>query len=220
MKKSILRRLYSLLIGLIRAPFFSSKYGIKRGYIHRKKYHHFTADSSSDHCQQEVYETSLQLLSSNNYASIIDVGCGSGHKLIQLFSPDFNCTGIEIGETYQKLIQKYPNKNWLNDSDTDYATLEADVVICSDVIEHVLNPTLLLQKIKSIKNTKLIIISTPDRLLARGWYEYGPPKNTTHVREWNGKEFAKYLKSQGFHIVSHTITNYEDTTQMIVCEKI
>jgi len=218
MIKHRIKQLSSLIIGILRSPFFKSQYFIRRGYRHRKKYHHFSAIGATDQCQKEVYEIAEKVAAEYHIQSIIDVGCGSGYKLMKLFADKYEFIGIDIKSSYEHLVKNYSNFNWLDGEIVDYSTLKADLVICSDVIEHVVDPDDLLQKIKSIQGLKMIVISTPDRLLIRNWFDYGPPKNTTHVREWNGKEFAKYIASHQLEIITHQMTNYNDKTQLIVCK--
>jgi len=186
----------------------------------RNEFHHFSAIGAKDQFQKEVYEYAEKLAKENNFKNIIDVGCGSGYKLLKNFASNYQFIGIDIRETYQHLLKTYPEYNWMDGEKTDFSKLKADVVICADVIEHVENPNELLTKIKSISDVKMIVLSSPDRLLVRGWYDYGPPKNITHIREWNGKEFAKYIKSQGLEIITHQVTNYGNSTQMLVCKPV
>ncbi len=210
------KQLISLSLGLLRAPFLASRYHIKKGYRHRNKYAHFSAIGAKDQGQKEVYQLAAQMARKNKFRKIIDVGCGSAFKLLREFEGlDFQ--GIEIGKTYQHLLEKYPDQQWLDGETVNYAQLEAEMVVCSDVIEHVLDPDDLLSKIKSIQGLQCLAISTPDRLLARGWFDYGPPANPTHQREWNGHEFASYLESQGLEIISQQITKYTESTQMLFC---
>ena len=178
----------------------------------------FDDQNNTDHFQKEVYEAAYRIASSNNLESVVDVGCGSAFKLLYYFNDEFKTTGIDIGSTYDYLIRKYPEKDWLNGEGLDYSNIFGEIVICSDVIEHVLDPDVLLNNLKKIKGIRYLVLSTPDRLLARGWYDFGPPQNITHIREWNGKEFSAYIQSMGFDILSHQVTNYPQTTQMVICQ--
>jgi 2-polyprenyl-3-methyl-5-hydroxy-6-metoxy-1,4-benzoquinol methylase len=77
------------------------------------------------------------------------------------------------------------------------------VIVAVDVIEHLAEPDHLLNYVKRHATEEtLIIISTPDRDLVRGFDNFGPPWNVTHVREWNQKEFKQYFKSHNFAIHS------------------
>ena len=220
MIKRRIRQLFSLSIGLIKAPFYKKEFQIKRGYIHRKKKkEHFSAAIyETDEAQKEVYEITRQHFSKNDYSTVVDVGCGSAYKLIKQFEKIATFTGIDIKTTYEHLIKTYPQHNWLDGENCNFEDIHADLAICSDVIEHVENPSALLSNIKKIKGLKALVVSTSDRLLARGWFDYGPPANPTHMREWNGKEFAKFMESEGFTILTHQVTRYDQHTQMIICK--
>jgi SAM-dependent methyltransferase len=159
-----------------------------------------------------------------NLSSIIDIGCGSGYKLVTYLG-DYETIGIEIPEVHEWLTQKYPNRKWLVSDFTMGKTLSADVIICADVIEHLIDPDDLIAFIKDI-SFKYLIISTPSRnLLYRLWNwrlllkchwrrrYIGPPENPSHIREWSFKEFNKYM-SMHFCILRHIIV-YE--TQIVIC---
>ena len=92
--------------------------------------------------------------------------------------------------------------------------LSGDIVNCSDVIEHVLDPDELLNNIKKIKNVKYIFISTPDRNLIYS-ERFGPPYNTSHIREWTFEELKSYI-SKHFDVIDHVVTNRKQWTQLII----
>jgi hypothetical protein len=114
-------------------------------------------------------------------------------------------------------MHQYPGHEWLQFDTVDPCTLKADLVICSDVIEHIKDPDTLLRFISSMQS-RLIILSTPERNAIAGSNDYGPPANPSHYREWNAPEFKKYL-SQWFVIEEQRIFNGPSTTQVIVCKK-
>lgn len=153
----------------------------------------------------------------NNFRKIIDVGCGSGYKLVQILK-EFDTTGIEVAPTYTWLIKKYPEKKWLQFDKTNPSELHCDAAICSDVIEHVEDPDQLLKFLASINFQKLII-STPERDLVAGKKDFGPPRNTAHYREWNSIEFRDYV-SKWFNVEEQIILNDKSITQMLICKKL
>lgn len=199
----------------------SKRYHIKSFYRHRKAYRHFDDTSNTDKWQREVYLAALELMKSNGFESVIDVGCGSGYKLIQYFK-EYETLGLELPETLEWLRKEYPDHKWEASDFSIRGKYETDVVICSDVIEHLVSPDELLEFLKSIK-CQYYVISTPDRdLMYREWKRryrrhFGPPKNKTHMREWNFEEFGEYIGSH-FKIVKHEISNRKQSTQMIICQ--
>lgn len=209
---------YKFIIGKLRSLFSSRKFIIKKGYRHRKSYVYYDAIPLTDEYQNEIYEITHQYLVKYELNNVIDIGCGSAFKLLKYFDK-YNTVGLEVTESYKKLINIYPDKIWINiDEFMAYSKLTGDIVICADVIEHVLDPELLLKQIKEINDFKYLFLSTPERDIVRGFLNYGPPSNKHHIREWNGREFRSFV-SLFFQIEKHLITNYADGTQLLICTK-
>ena len=191
------------------------QYHMQENYIHRETVEHFDDTPFKDEWQKEVYEYAKNVAVAHNYSVILDYGCGSGYKLITNFE-NFKTIGIDLQPTVDFLKATYPDKQW----DTDYKIhQDVDLFIASDVIEHLIDPDVLLEYIKQC-NPKEIILSTPDRNLANinwSYNENGPTSNTAHAREWNFQEFESYI-SEHFDIISHVITNNSQCTQMIHCK--
>ena len=147
-----------------------------------------------------------------DFKKILDLGCGSGHKLLTYFQ-GLEVIGFEIEPTLQWLKNKYPNNRWeLSDFKKPFKE-PVDLVICCDVIEHILDPDALLRWISSI-DCKLIVLSTPDRTIFKN--EKGPPRNICHIREWTFEEFKAYI-SQWFTILDHKHMKKEKECQVIIC---
>lgn len=91
-----------------------------------------------------------------------------------------------------------------------------DLIICSDVIEHIPDPDQLINCLKSL-DSKFIVFSTPNRDLFNSKYsQLGPPPNPSHCREWNFEEFETYIR-KNFEVIDHLITNKQQGTQLILC---
>lgn len=208
-------KILNYLAGKIRGQFATSKYEIKKGYIHRKSYNYFDSTEDTDDFQKEVYWEIKRLMQEHNLKTVIDFGCGGAYKLMTYLN-EYNTIGVDVSPTYEHLKEKYPDKTWYNAEGLDTSTLSADIIVCGDVIEHVLDPDALLEGFKKVKGVKFIIISTPDRDMVRGKLNFGPPDNPTHVREWNIWEFNRYI-SKHFNVVEHRISDIKWGTQMIIC---
>lgn len=164
--------------------------------------------------QPDIYQLAGYLATRANLKWIIDVGCGSAGKLASL-AQQFSVIGIDSQVGIDMARQSIPEANLIvYDLETGLPDLPDEImnislVICSDVIEHLQNPYLLMGKLAEL-STKVpyIIISTPDRDRARGWLDNGPPANPAHVMEWNGTEFLRFMRDSGFDDIpfhGHTI---------------
>ena len=189
---------------------------IKAGYHHAVTAEFFDDTGGNDLFQRSVYELAASLATRYKDASIIDVGCGSAYKLINVLG-ECRTIGVEVEPTYSWLLNKYPNREWLLYAPHDMPGLKADIVICSDVIEHIKYPDELMNFLSTI-DFSLLLISTPERDKVCGYTDYGPPENTSHYREWNSAEFKSYV-SRWFKINEHYIYNDKSITQVVVCPK-
>jgi len=210
-----LRFIAKLTAGKISGQFLEEKYYIKNGYRHRKSYNYDDDTSYQDEYQKEVYQLAKNYLLENNFSKILDIGCGSGFKLISYFG-DYQTIGMDVNPTFDYLKKTFPDRTWINaELDSSSIPKEVDIIICADVVEHVLKPDELLEMIKKIK-FKYLFLSTPERDMLYGIQNYGPPDNPTHVREWNAREFRRFV-GEYFNIISHQITHVAHTTQLLVC---
>lgn len=206
--------------------FKEQNFFIKNGYISRSAYTHFDDSCLKDEFQNEVYFAAYELSKINNCKKIYDIGCGSGYKLLKYFSI-YETIGYEIQPTLDFLIRTYPYRNWkLSDFNQNPELPDSDIIICADVIEHLVNPDALLNWIAKF-DFKYLVISTPDRdLLTHLWTDYiygpqsqsGPPVNIAHIREWSFQEFATYIIKY-FDIVNHFHTEKEFWGQVIIAKK-
>tara|TARA_R110000796_G_scaffold34373_2_gene88832 strand:- start:1266 stop:1883 length:618 start_codon:yes stop_codon:yes gene_type:complete len=176
----------------------------------------------TDEYQDKVYELFRKVVNECEISNptISDLGAGSGFKLEKWF-PEFTgeqVIGYDLEPTISLLRKKYPNKTWVT-SNFESIPFKTDLLICADVIEHVMNPDELMSYIMKM-NPEHLVISTPDRdllvqLIQRD--NNGPPKNPYHVREWSFGEFAEYI-SQFFDIIEH-INDPSEYNQYIHCKK-
>jgi hypothetical protein len=196
---------------------YNKQYEIKAKYIHRKQPLHHEDINYKDEWQKEVYEFAINIAEINKYITILDYGCGSAFKLIKYFEK-YNFIGVEIEPTLAWLKFKYPNYRWLNPEELLTIQTHFDLVICSDVVEHIPDPDQLMTLFKKL-DFKFIILSTPDRdLLKDKYHQLGPPANPTHCREWCFEEFEKYIVKH-FKVIDHKIVNQQQATQVILCRK-
>lgn len=181
--------------------FAKENYFIKEGYISMSEFFHYDDRYTTDECQNEIYQLAYMIVKDMNLTSVLDIGCGSGFKLMKFFK-NYKTIGLEIEPTLSYLKEFYSDREWmLSDLSQSPALPPQELVIVSDVIEHLMDPDQLLNWICKIP-FKVLVISTPERDVIRGKNHCGPPGNIYHIREWNFDEFARYIGSY-FCIQTH-----------------
>jgi SAM-dependent methyltransferase len=190
-------------------------YCLPDNYSHRLNNAYFDDTSFKDEYQDDVYDAAEATLKENDFKSIVDIGTGSGFKLIKHFDK-YDTFGIDLEPTVTFLRRQYPEKKWggLHELPVDG---RYDVFICSDVIEHIPEPNGFLEELLKY-DFKKIVFSTPDKLHMYSGLQLGMPSNTAHVREWDMIEFNKYL-SKYFVIEKHFKSNEGSNTQIAICSK-
>jgi len=170
-----------------------------------------------DEWQDHVYQLAHKVVQDNRFNTILDIGCGSGFKLMKYFS-DYPTTGLEVEPALTFVKEKYPTRIWYRSDFTQPITSQWDMVICADVIEHLPNPDELLDFISGLTYNSLII-STPDRHLLQSLHQErglnGPPVNIHHCREWTSEEFEEYIGKR-FNIIDHH-SHDPEWCQVVVC---
>lgn len=160
--------------------------------------------------QSAAYGWALSITHKEGIKSIADVGCGTAAKLFQLSQ----CKSVqEVWGLDQPNAVNFCNAHhdfgtWhpihLENSDS-LPSRTFDLIISSDVIEHLDDPDKLLNAISLLAHKEtLVLISTPERIRLRGSKCKKPP-NLFHVREWSRKEFSDYLESRGAQIIEHRL---------------
>ena len=134
-------------------------------YSHGKRLH-FIKKAIEDYCRQSKKK--------ENEIFILDVGCGTGIGItFPIASLGYNILGIDIDSSSIKEANKiniYSNASFASGFIEDKTDLqEADIIICSEVLEHVPDPFKFLLSLKNyLKKEGMIILTTPN---GYGWFE-------------------------------------------------
>jgi len=187
-----------------------NNYFIKENYTHRLDNSFFDDTPYKDEWQKEVYTYARQIADVHNIKSVLDIGTGSGYKLMSNFK-DFDTLGMDLTPTVKWLKETYNDREW---TDSFEPVVDYDMIIASDVIEHLPDPDVLLDLIQHCR-PKIIVFSTPDRDLSDEEDANGPPSNKSHVREWTMPEFRNYIQSR-FNVLEQFMANYYQRTQIIL----
>lgn len=176
--------------------------------------------------QPDVYTLAELVAELAGAHGLIDVGCGYADKLeaIHRRHPDWELLGVDYGHNIEHCRRTHRWGAWMeHDLETGLDVLASNrVIVCSDVVEHLADPTRLLKSLKTAA-APAVVISTPERDVMYGQPHSGPPANLCHVREWNMAEFRKLLASAGLNVRWHGLSRSSDqdnwcATQVAVCQ--
>jgi hypothetical protein len=144
------------------------------------------------------------------------VGCGQARKLAHLH-PRFQIVGIDRGINLDQ-CHRHGFGAWIGwdlervgPIPIPEELLPRSAIVCADVIEHLVDPRPLLANLRRwLDLSPICVLSTPERDLARGPGDCGPPLNPAHVREWNLEELAAYLRESGLNVSFTGLTYSND----------
>lgn len=161
--------------------------------------------------QDPVYRWARQL-TQRRPTRVLDVGCGSGDKLVRRLSD----VATEWMGVDQPSGITEAERRWGNGGESgtwfaadlsrpsvweELAEFGADLVVCADVIEHLEDPHELLARLRAtVRPGGRVLVSTPDRVRLEDRDPLGPPHNPRHIREWSAEEFRLLVESAGFGV--------------------
>lgn len=192
---------------------------IKAGYARRDSPSYDEDRQSSIAWQPDVYGDAGRLALTLMARTIVDIGCGEGTKLAAL-AGSCRTIGIDFGPNVVTARAHHPKLDWREhdlmtgeDLPLSPEELAGAILVCADVIEHVIDPHRILSKLAGIlPGASGMLISTPERELWHGVRHMGPPTNPHHVREWSIREFDAILAEAGFAHRSLGLTRSNDHT--------
>ncbi len=206
---------------LITSDGTAAHFHLQKGYQYRDECVPYDDQSGAAEWQDHVYAMAHDIAVSRKCGKILDIGCGSGFKLMKYFSA-FETLGLELPHFVDQLQQRYPDRKWAavpsGSSGDSYPP--ADLYICSDVIEHIRHPDIFLDRLAK-SPFRYLVLSTPTRevLFADGKRGFlTPPENPSHHFEWTMGELHK-LCSEYVNILDHIYQYNGEYTQIIVAEQ-
>ena len=151
--------------------------------------------------------------------NILDVGCASGWFLsqIHLFFPNTDCTGIDVytdAIKYGKSLYKHL-KLFAGDGHTlPFKKNSFDIVICNEVLEHVVDPEKVLQEIKRVLSANgyaVIEMDTGNFLFRFVWYFWTHARHGVwehaHIQVFNTRILENLIRENGFTIIKKNVFN-------------
>jgi len=160
-----------------------------------------------------TYQTLISLIRKYfvNGKDVLDIGCGVGTIDFYLANRGFVVTGLDISDiainkaNKTKLLLGHKNLNFICSSVEKFSSkYNYDYCICSEVIEHVNNDKLIINRIfERVKINGLLIISTPlsSAPLYRMGLLNGFDKSVGHLRRYSVEELSNLVIKSNFEVI-------------------
>ena len=102
-----------------------------------------------------------------DHKRVLDIGCGNGELICNLAEKGHECIGLDISENILKKFRARAKKNSIfqicgNAQQIPLRNSSVDIIICSEVLEHVIDYEQVLKEIyRLLKTDGLILVSVP-----------------------------------------------------------
>lgn len=212
----------------MRAIPHDDRYGIRADYHHNlvqstfdtagdPQYWNESRLASAARYQYDVYATAAGLIGKHRYRTLLDVGSGPPLKLKALMPAGLDICLVDQPNTARLAWELLPQAQFFSANlERDFPVIDRkfDLVLCADVIEHLVAPDPCLDFMRRHLSTNgLLLISTPERNALRGRNCTSSP-HPMHVREWSFDEFRRFLASRNFEILDHLLLPQQRTGPM------
>ncbi len=157
-----------------------------------------------------IYEDVFESNKDRKFEKVVDLGCGYAGKLMHFFK-SYETIGFDYGKNIEFCKNKFPDRCWckLNlENSCPEGSYENSLILCVDVIEHLVDPSCLLNYLSSQSDKNTIIMSTPNKAMRKGEEQSGPPKHKDHVREWTKEEFQEMLDKFDIGLTVNEVGRY------------
>lgn len=147
-------------------------------------------------------------------SKILDIGCGVGTLAFYLASKGFSVTGIDVSSRAIQIAKIYLDKSGLkkvkfSEGDVQKVKLNTkyDLIVCTEVIEHLENDDKMLETIFSLLNHNgKLLLSTPS--LNAPLFKIGLLRNfdreVGHLRRYKMEDLIHKLQHHGFRILNQS----------------
>jgi len=187
------------------------------------------AESLADHAYTLP---AIKYLLTRGGLTILDVGCGNGYIAFQLEAMGHNVIGIDASEDGIAIARKaHPEMRFEVHSAYDDLTgfvADVDVVVSSEVIEHLYRPKIFLENaFKVLRPGGYIILTTPYHGylknlalgLFNGWDKHhAVEREGGHIKFFSEKTLSRMLNACGFdNIIFHNAGRVRWLWKSMVC---
>lgn len=169
------------------------------------------------------YKTFTKELKKLEIKSVLDIGCGEGFILNKLREEgigkswegiDYSIKAVEIGKKINPDLDLKQGSIY----DSELKDNSFDLVVCTEVLEHLEDPQKALKEVLRISN-KYVLLSVPNEplFLLSNFTQWG--KDIGHINHWTFLGFEKFVKKNtGMNFKIHS-RRYPFPWTMLVLEK-
>lgn len=144
--------------------------------------------------------------------TVLDFGCGSGASLLELKAMGVDAFGVEADPNVQQVKDKLQLQIHIGSIDSaGYVPGQFDMIILNQVIEHIPDPSAVLEKLRPLlKPSGTLILSLPNadslyaRIFKRKWINWHVPY---HLHHFNKRSLELFFNHNNWEVASlRTIT--------------
>lgn len=154
----------------------------------------------------------LECVKLANPDTVLDAGCGEGFtmSLLSEYGTTTTITGIDFSDDAIALAKKTAPTLQIKKASIysiPYSDASVDLVICSEVLEHLENPDKAIAEIMRVSK-KYVIVSVPNEPyfqlanFLRGKYLRSLGNHPEHINHWSSHSIVSKLKRAGLTIVN------------------
>lgn len=173
---------------------------------------------------ENYHNQMLSLIAPLNPKSILDAGCGEGFILKFLYENKIGkrLEGVEFSDdalNIGKILHPYLTLKKGNIYSLSYKNKQFDIVLCTEVLEHLDNPAKALSEVERV-SSKYVLITVPHE----PWWtlfnftKWGKSKEIGHINKWSSSSFQKFIINHSSLIIKEVRLAFPWT--MILAEKI
>lgn len=135
---------------------------------------------------------------------LFDFGCGAGGFLVEAKKAGFDVMGLELSKDlaqHVETVHDIPVFQGLIDAD-EFQDETFDVIISSQVFEHLLDPRGTLEDVKAhLRRPGLLLIEVPNLYDIRERLNKGRMMDDSHLFYFTARSLARMVREQGFEVL-------------------